>query len=753
MPGRDPLSARMAAKAPANPALSKAGVLPNWLHGMQRHRHLIVPMSFILLIIVILVPMPTVIMDVLISLNISLAVIILLTTIYMAAPLDFSVFPSLLLATTLFRLVLNVASTRLILTADANTPEEAIGVAGEVISTFAAFVAGDSLFVGIVIFTILVIVQFVVITKGATRISEVAARFTLDAMPGKQMAIDADLNAGMIDETEARRRREKIAQEADFFGAMDGASKFVRGDAVAGMIITFINVIGGFVIGTVDKGWPALQTAETFTLLTIGDGLTSQIPSFIIAIASALIVTRSGSKEQLGNELTGQLVSQPTGLAVTAVFLGLLALTPLPTIPLLATATGLGLLSWSLSKTQRQKVATAKQVAEAKAAKPAEGPPPEQLLKLDTLELEVGYGLVSLVDAAQGGDLLDRISAIRRQLAVELGFILPPVRIRDNMQLGPNEYRVKIKGAVVAAGETIPGKLLAMDSGIATGKLPGGGIPTKEPAFGLDAWWVEPGIKSRAEAMNYTVVDPTSVLATHMTEIAKAHSGELLTREEVNNLVAQLKEKAPKLVEEAIPTVVKVGELQKVLQNLLRERVPIRDLETIIETLTDWGSKTKDMDVLTEYVRNALKRTISQQYATPIDPGMAGGGRGSGGGGVGGAAATHRIVCVTLDPALEDQINAYIDRGAGGTHVNMPIRVANQVTAQIVKGLQSVIGAGHQPVVITSPQVRAVVRQLLEPQLPNVGVLGYNEIVPTVDVESMALVPPTSPTGASAAAA
>jgi flagellar biosynthesis protein FlhA len=726
----------MATTAPAKPALARAGVLPGWVYGLQKHRHLILPIAFILLLIVILVPMPTFVMDVLISLNISLAVIILLTTIYMDAPLDFSVFPSLLLATTLFRLVLNVASTRLILTADANTPEEAIGVAGQVISTFAAFVAGDNLFVGIIIFMILVIVQFVVITKGATRISEVAARFTLDAMPGKQMAIDADLNAGVIDEPEARRRRERIAQEADFFGAMDGASKFVRGDAVAGMIITFINVIGGFVIGTIDRGWPALQTAHTFTLLTIGDGLTSQIPSFIIAIASALIVTRSGSKEQLGNELTGQLVSQPRGLAVTAGFLALLALTPLPTIPLLATAGGLGLLSWSLTRANKDKIATAKLAAEAKATKTTtEGPPPEQLLKLDTLELEVGYGLVSLVDTTQGGDLLDRISAIRRQLAVDLGFILPPVRIRDNMQLGPNEYRVKIKGAVVAKGETIPGKLLAMDSGIATGKLPGGaGITTKEPAFGLDAWWIDMGLKSRAEAMNYTVVDPTSVLATHMTEIAKAHSGELLTREEVNNLVAQLKEKAPKLVEEAIPTVVKVGELQKVLQNLLKERVPIRDLETIIETLTDWGSKTKDMDVLTEYVRNALRRTISQQYSVPIEPGL--------GGRPGGLnAPSHRIVCVTLDPALEDQVNAYIDRGTGGTNVNMPIRVANQVTGQIVKGLQSVIGAGHQPVVIASPQVRAVVRQLLEPQLPNVGVLGYNEIVPTVEVESMALIP------------
>jgi flagellar biosynthesis protein FlhA len=421
----------------------------------------------------------------------------------------------------------------------------------------------------------------------------------------------------------------------------------------------------------------------------------------------------------------------------------LLAMTPLPTTPLLATASALGFLAWSLTRTQRKKATAEDQSAKAASKRSNEGPTPEQLLKLDTLELEVGYGLVSLVDAAQGGDLLDRIAATRRQLAVDMGFILPPVRIRDNIQLGPNEYRVKIKNAVVARGETIPGKLLAMDAGIATGPLPGGpaaGTPTKEPAFGLDAWWIDPGLKARAEAMNYTVVDPTSVLATHLTEIAKSHASELLTREEVNNLVAQLKEKSPKLVEEAIPAVVKVGELQKILQNLLRERVPIRDLETIVETLADWGSKTKDLDVLTEYVRNSLRRTISQQYATPIEDGRS---RGPG--------MHQRIVCVTLDPVLEDQISAYVDRSAGATQVNMPLRVANQVVSQIGKGLQAVIGAGHQPVVIASPPVRAVVRQLLEPQMPTVAVLGYNEVAPNVEIESMGLIPPLPAAQATAA--
>jgi flagellar biosynthesis protein FlhA len=731
------------------PALALAGAGPNSLpailHRLHHYRGLIVPIGFILLLIVVLVPMPPAAMDVLICLNISLAVLILLTTIYMEQPLDFSVFPSLLLATTLLRLVLNVASTRLILTAKAGSPAEAVGVAGHVISAFANFVAGDSLFVGVIIFLILVIVQWVVITKGATRISEVAARFTLDAMPGKQMAIDADLNAGIINEQEARRRREKIASEADFFGAMDGASKFVRGDAIAGIIITIVNIIGGFAVGTIDRGWEAGQTAHVFTLLTIGEGLTSQIPSFVIAIASALIVTRSGSKQQLGNELTGQLTSQPVGLFVTAAFLGVLAFTPLPTIPLIATASGLAGLGYALRRTTKARAeAAAAKAAGANAAKSPEGPPPEQLLKLDTLELEVGYGLVALVDTAQGGDLLDRISAIRRQLAVELGFILPPVRIRDNMQLGPNEYRVKIKGAIVAKGETIPGRLLAMDSGISTGKIDGwGGEPTKEPAFGLDAWWIDPQLKNRAESMNYTVVDPTSVLATHLTEVVKTNAGDLLTREEVNNLLTQLKEKTPKLVEEVVPGIVKPGDLQKVMQNLLRERVPVRDLETILETLSDWGPKTKDMDVLTEYVRHALRRTICQQYAQPID---VGGSALQGRAGSRPGAAAFKIVCATLDPSLEDVINSYIDRSGGATVVNMPARVAQQITQQILDGLKPVTQSGHPPVVLASPQVRGVVRQLLEPQLPTVAVLGYNEAVAGVEIESMALVgpPPSS---------
>jgi flagellar biosynthesis protein FlhA len=702
---------------PANPTNT---TLPAWMLRIHKYRGMLLPIAFVALMAVLVIPLPPMLLDLLIVLNVSLSIIILLTTIYMDHPLDFSVFPSLLLATTLFRLVLNIATTRLVLGANANSPEEAAASAGHVIMAFGQFVAGDSLFVGIIIFLILTIVQFVVVTKGAGRISEVAARFTLDAMPGKQMAIDSDLNAGIINEAEARRRRERISQEADFFGAMDGASKFVRGDAIAGLIITAINILGGFAVGMLSRGWDAGAVAEVYTKLTIGDGLTSQLPSFIIAIASALIVTRSGSKAQLGHELTDQLASQPKGLLITAGFLLVLSLTPLPTIPLLLAASVLVVLALAVARSR--KIADAKK--ESENVKPAvpEAPSVESLLKVDTLELEVGYALVPLIDTNQGGDLLERVAGIRRQLASELGLVMPPVRIRDNVQLGPNDYRIKVRGNTVASGSTRPGKFLAMDSGIASGAIDG--EKTREPAFGLDAWWVEPALRPRAEAMNFTVVDPTSVVTTHLSEIVKRHGDELLTRDEVGNLLEQLKQKSPKLVEETVPAIVKPAELQKILQALLRERVPIRDLETILETLAEWAPKTKDLDVLTEYVRNSLRRTISHQHSTPDESG------------------NRRLHCVTLDPTMEDTINAYIDRGATGTIVNMPARVAAAVAEQILKGIQLLSTAGHQPIVIASPQVRAVVRNLMEPHLPHIAVLGYNEIIPGVEVESLALIMP-----------
>jgi len=686
-------------------------------------RTLIIPIGFVMLLGVLLVPLPPAILDIMISVNISLAVIVLLTTLYMQRALEFSVFPSLLLATTLLRLVLNIASTRLILTADASSPEEAMGVAGKVISAFGSFVAGDSLFVGVIIFSILMIVQFMVITKGAGRIAEVAARFTLDAMPGKQMAIDAELANGMISEDQARDRREEISREADFYGAMDGASKFVKGDAVAGIIITAVNIAGGFAVGTIERGWPAGQSAEVFTRLTIGDGLTSQVPSFIISMSAALIVTRSGDKNNLGSELTSQLTSQPIGMLITAGFLAALSFTPLPTVPLLITAIGIAGLAYGMMRSTKSRAnkQVESETAEA-AAQPVEAPPVEDLLKVDVLELEVGYGLVPLIDTSQGGDLLDRISAVRRQLAVELGLVMPPVRIRDNMQLAPSEYRVKIRGNMVASGAVEPSKLMAMDSGLVTDPIEG--IPTKEPAFGLDALWIDPQLRPRAEMMNYTVVDPTSVLATHITEIVKTYADELLTREEVNNLLEGLKEKAGKLVEETVPAIIKTGELQKVLQSLLRERVPIRDMETILETLADWGTKTKDMDVLVEYARNALRRTICAIYALPDDRG------------------DLNLLCVTLDPGLEDQINSYIERGGQGTSLNIPARIAQEIATKIAQGLGAVNARGGLPVVIASPQVRNAVWQILEPHVPAVAVLGYNEIVSGINVESVALITP-----------
>ncbi len=695
----------------------------------SKYTSLAVPVALIALLGVIIVPLPPIMMDLLIAANIALGAVILLTTVFIQSPLDFSVFPSLLLATTLFRLVLNVASTRLILSADAASPDAVTGVAGEVIEAFSHFVTSGNVIVGLIIFCILIIVQFVVITKGSTRISEVAARFTLDAMPGKQMAIDADLNAGVIDEAEARQRRDDIAREADFFGAMDGASKFVRGDAIAGIIITIVNIIGGFAIGALDKGWSAAETARAFTILTIGDGIASQIPSFVIAIAAALIVTRSSARGSLGEDFTGQLTSRPAALLITAAFVALLGLTPLPAAPLFTLAVILFAIAFFSIRGTREAEREAAEAhrQEAAAAGEPEGPAVEDLLKVDTLELEVGYGLVSLVDTNQGGDLLDRISAIRRQLAAEIGLVMPPVRIRDNMTLSPNQYRVRIRGAAVAEGQTHPGMLLAMDSGIASGPIQG--EKTVEPAFGLDAWWIAPSLKQRAETMNYTVVDPTSVLTTHLAEIVKNHGDELLTREEVNNLLEQLKRRAPKLVEETVPDVVSPADLQKVMQALLRERVPIRDLETILETLADWGTKTKDADVLVEYARNALRRSICQIHATPIDPESASS-----------PHARHRIVCVTLDPAFEDFVGGFIDRDGASTTLSIPSSVAQGLASRVSHALGPVVHGGHPPVVLASPQVRAQMRQMLEPFIPNVAVLGFNEIVAGVEIESKGLV-------------
>lgn len=703
----------------AERALAQPGVA--FLDGIRRWKVFAVPFVLLCMMVVLVVPLPPVLLDIMIAANISGAAVILLTVVYMERPLEFSVFPSLLLGTTLYRLCLNVATTRLILSADAATPVEAEGVAGEVIRAFGQFVAGDSPIVGTVIFCILVIVQFVVITKGSTRISEVAARFTLDAMPGKQMAIDADLTAGLITEGEARERRESIMREADFYGAMDGASKFVRGDAIAGIIITLINILGGFAVGAIYKGWTLKQSLAIFTKLTIGDGLVSQIPAFIIAIAAGLIVARSGSKQDLGSDLTNQLTSKPRALYLTSAFLVLMSFTGLPLIPMLTCAAAIAGVGYVVSRgvqaVEAERVATE---ADKSSRSAPEGPSADDLLKVDLLELEVGYGLVRLVNEADGGNLLDRISMVRRQLAAELGLILPPVRIRDNSQLETTSYRIKIRGAQVTDGQTHPGSWLAMDSGVAQGSIDG--EATKEPAFGLDAWWIPEHLRARAEAQGYTVVDATSVLITHFTETVKRYADELLTREEVSNLLTTLKTRAPKLAEEIVPDKVKPGELQKVLQALLRERVPIRDLETILETLGDWISHTRDTDVLVEYVRNGLRRTIAAHYTTYDDE------------------LRPRLYCITVDPRLEDLIASYVERSDVGTTITMPPSVSNRLILSMDTSLKALIHAGRPPVILTSPQIRGPLRRIIEPHLPQAAVLGYNEVPQGLEVESLALV-------------
>ena len=723
-----------------------ASILPPWLNRLDRYRPLLVPVGVIGLIAVIVVPLPPFIMDMMIAANIALAALILMTTIFVKSPLEFSVFPSLLLGTTLFRLVLNIATTRMILAADVSSPAEATAVAGKVIQAFAEFVSGSSIVVGAILFIILIIVQFVVITKGATRISEVAARFTLDGMPGKQMAIDADLNAGIIDENEARTRRDNIGREADFYGSMDGAAKFVRGDAVAGIIITIVNILGGFAVGVAMKGWSVTEAMDVFTKLTIGDGLVSQLPAFVISIGAALIVTRSGSRRDFGEELTEQLTSRGAAMGITSAFLVAMAFTGLPTVPMLTLALVCGGFAFVSGKNRKTQDAAEARQEQQKQKASNEPPPIEQALGVDTLELEVGYGLVQMVDSKQGGDLLERITMIRRQLAAEQGFVMPPVRIRDNMQNPPNDYHLKIRGNTVASGQVYPGKYLAMDGGLASpdhGELPG--LRVKEPAFGLDAVWIESGQKQRAESLHYTAVDATSVLATHITEVVKNFANELLDFEETNNLITQLKEKSPKLTEAVLEPsggadvpLIRPGQLQKVLQNLLRERVPVRDLATIVETLGEWAPRSKDLDVLTEYVRNALRRTICSQYTVDEpaanDPGLV-------------SPMVSKLYCVSLDPSLEDQIIGYIDRGSEGTSLSMPPAVANRITAAIIEETQGLIEAGHNPVVLASPQVRAQVRQLIEPHLPTCAVLGYNEISKGVEVESRGLVQsaPSSP--------
>ena len=682
------------------------------LQFIARNRGLLFPASAAALIFVILIPLPTQAMDFLLLINILLSTIVLMTVMYIRAPLDFSSFPSLLLAMTLFRLVLNTATTRLILSNGA----QGTSAAGRVVEAFGLFVSANSLAVGVIIFLIITVIQFVVITKGATRIAEVAARFTLDGMPGKQMAIDADLNAGSIDEVEARRRRTEIARESDFFGAMDGASKFVRGDAVAGIIITFVNIIGGLYVGMVEHGLGLMQCLDIYTKLTIGDGLVSQIPAFIISIGAGMLVTRSTGQSNMGEEVLGQLLAKPVALVIAAGFLMVLTLTPLPTFPLISMASGCGLMAFYLRRTHT--TAEVRKVTEQRSKDRAKPEKIESHLTVDPLELQVGFGLVRLIDRARGGDMLDRIASIRKQIAVDLGLVVPPVRIRDNVELQPNQYAVLLRGQEIARSELYPDQLLAIDSGLASQPLHG--VEVREPAFGLRAWWLAPDQRDQAERLSYTVVEPSGVLATHLTEIIKRNAADLLSRSGVQNLLDNLKQRNAGLVDEVVPNLLKAGEIQKVLQNLLRERVPVRDLETILETLGDYAPKSKDLEVLTEYARNSLARTICGQYKDA-------------------AGVVHVI---TLDPSTEDYIQANIQRLEHGSTITLPPDRQGELALKTKKQVEIAANStnGAPLALLCSPQVRLWTRRILEPILPQTPVLALNEIVRGIDVQAHGVV-------------
>lgn len=689
-------------------ASSKAGKLAS----LAPVQELVLPIGIIASVLVIMIPLPAGLMDVLLATNITLAVIMLLTTIYVRTPLEFSIFPSLLLATTLFRLVLNVATTRLILT---RAESAGLMAAGGVIRSFGEFVAGDKIVVGLIIFAIIVLIQFVVITKGSTRISEVAARFALDGMPGRQMAIDADLNAGIIDEHEAKRRREEITEQADFFGAMDGASKFVRGDAVAGIVITLINIVGGLFIGIVESGMSAAEAASLFTRLTIGDGLVSQVPAFLISLAAGLLVTRSSNEVNLPSEFLKQLFSRPEALAVAGAFLGILIFTSLPTIPLLLIGGGCIGLAITLRKQTKKANADAAAKEKADAAKPAEDRI-EDYLSVDPMEIEIGVGLIRLADPKRGGDLLERITGVRQNVAADIGLILPKVRIRDSFQLDQNQYRIKIGGMPVAEGSAYPNLLLAIDSGMTTGKVPG--LETTDPAFGTPALWIDPGVRNQAEMNGYTVVEPGSVLATHLTETVRAHADEILTRDATKHLIDELQQTSPAVVEELIPNQMKLAEVQQILQMLLREHVPIRQLSPILETLGDYATRTKDAILLTEFVRARLARTICTRYR-------------------------DRDGCIhvlTLDPALEDKILAGFEHNERGLFIRLNPQAVESICRHIAAESERLTMTGRPPIVLVSPQIRAALKQITAPHLPKLVVLSYNEITRDTKIESAAMV-------------
>ncbi|MBP9003137.1 MAG: flagellar biosynthesis protein FlhA [Candidatus Hydrogenedentes bacterium] len=674
--------------------------------SLTRNQDIALAVAVIGILAVLVIPMPTWTLDLLLTLNISVSVVVLLAAIYLQRPVEFAVFPSLLLILTLFRLGLNVASTRLILS-QAN--------AGKVIQSFGNFVTAGNIFVGIVIFSILVIIQFVVITRGATRISEVAARFTLDAMPGKQMGVDSDLNAGLITEEQARERRRAIEREADFYGAMDGATKFVRGDAVAGLIITIVNIVFGLIIGVLSLGLPLTEAAGIYTRLTIGDGLVSQIPSLIISVASGLVVTRTVSEENLGRDIGYQLTRYPRALAVAAAMLFAFGLAPgMPTIPFFMVGSIFGYMAYQSSRQQeaREALAAAEAAARQETA-PAPTATVDDLLTVDPLKIELGYGLIVLADPNQGGDLLTRIQIIRQQIASRMGFVVPVIRIVDNLRLRPNEYQIKLRESVIGRYEVQPDCYLAMNPGTAEESIEG--LPTTEPAFGLQAVWISRDRRDLAEQFGYTLVEPSAVIATHLTELIYTHADELLTREDVQSLVARLRERAPTVVNELLPNLLNYGELQKVLQNLLRERVSIRNLETILETLCDFASRTKDPEILTEYVRHALAREISAQYADE----------------------NGNLNVITVSPQLEQEILNAVNSAATAMYIPVSPARAMEIADATARALQPLVGAGLEPVVVTSAPARRYFRRIVERHIPKIVVLSFNEIDPAFNVESM----------------
>lgn len=665
------------------------------------------------ILMVMIVPLSPWMLDLALTFSLASSILILLVSIYITKALELSVFPSLLLMTTLFRLSLNVATTRQILTHGHQGPE----AAGDVIKAFGNFVVEGNYVIGTIIFVILVVINFIVITKGSGRVAEVAARFTLDAMPGKQMSIDADLNAGLINEQEARRRRQEIEQEADFYGSMDGASKFVRGDAIAGILITLINVIGGLLIGVLQKNLDIATAAKNYTMLTIGDGLLSQIPALIISTAAGMVVTRSARSDQnMGAEMAGQLMANPRALYISASVIGLLGLVPgLPKLPFFVMAGLLGGAAWVIERYKKEFVDNENRRAEEAASSPKKENI-ENLLPLDMVELEVGYGLINVVESDQSGDLLERIVSIRKQFALDLGVIVPSIHIRDNLQLASGEYRLMIKGNKVGGGVLKPEFLLAMDPGNVSD--PVDGYPTKEPAFGLDALWIHPSNKEQAEISGYTVVDLPTVMATHLTEIIRTHAHELLGRQEASSLIENFKKTHPKVVEDLVPEHMSLGGVVRVLQSLLKEQVSIRDLRTIFETLADESTKTKDIEVLTEATRKALARAITSKYSGDVGS----------------------IQVMTLHPHIEELIANSLIQTEQGVQLVMDPQTAQKLITEIANTVESHPEIAGQPILLTSPTSRRHLYKLTSRFIPQLVVLSHNELTGDASVKSIGVV-------------